>query len=233
MFASLAECRQTPGPDSGIEALGAGPEVWRLRSHTLAALQRTENQLSGPAFPASKEDSVPSRLRAESHLCLGSTGWEVSWQWQWPLGPCAQGGLPHSQGTSRQPPHGCSVTFALQERARELRPVCTVLGSCGQNTLGAHLEPGPGSQTGFFRLRSPNAGRPSNCLQRPPMAVCFLLPELALLPASVFHKLGADLPFFARGPLEVPGVLGYVTPAWHPAPSDTLLQPPSSWAVLH
>ena len=48
-------------------------------------------------------------------------------------------------------------------------------------------------------------GRPSISLQRPPVAVCFLLPELALLPASVFCKLGAGLPLFARGPLEVPG----------------------------
>ena len=60
MFARLAECRQTPGPDSGIEALGAGLEVWRLWSHTLAASQRPKNQLSGAAFPASKEESVPA-----------------------------------------------------------------------------------------------------------------------------------------------------------------------------
>ena len=50
------------------------------------------------------------------------------------------------------------------------------------------------------------------------MAVCFLLPELGLLPASVFHKLGASLPLFPRGPLEVPGAVDHVTPAWHPSP---------------
>ena len=121
---------------------------------------------------------------------------------------------------------------ALQERALEPRPVCTVLSSCGQNTLDAHLEPGPGAQTGLFQQGSPNAGRPSNCLQRPPMAVCFLLPELALLPASVFRKLGARPPLFTEVPLEVPGALGHVTPEWHPAPSGTLPQPPSPWTVL-
>ena len=64
------------------------------------------------------------------------------------------------------------------------------------------------------------------------MAVCFLLPELTLLPASVFRKLGAGPPPFAGVPLEVPGALGRVTPAWHPAPSDTLPKAPSPWAVL-
>ena len=198
----------------------------------MAARQRPENQLSGTAFHASQEDSIPSHLRAESHPWLGSPGWEVILQWHWPLGPCTQGGLPHSQGTSSQPPHGSSIMFALQERALEPRPICTVLSSCMQNTLGAHLEPGPGAQTGFFRQGSPNAGQPSNCLQRPPMAVCFLLTELALLPASVFRKLDAGPPLFAGVLLEVPGALGHVTPAWHPAPSDTLPQPPSPWAVL-
>ena len=35
----------------------------------------------------------------------------------------------------------CCVSSA--ERASEPRSLCTMLGSCGQNTLGAHLEPGP------------------------------------------------------------------------------------------
>ena len=148
-----------------------------------------------------------------------------------PWGPAPREG----SHTPRERPanlHTAVPSCALQERALEPRPVCTVLSSCGQNTLGAHLEPEPGVQTGFFRQGSPNAGRSSNCLQRPPMAVCFLLPELALLSASVFRKLGAGPPFFAGVPLEVPGALGRVTPAWHPAPSDTLPQPLSPWAAL-
>ena len=161
MFASPTECRQTPGPDSGIEALGACPEVWRLRSHTLAARQRTENQLSGAAFPASKEDSVPSHLWAESHPCLGSAGWEIILQWQWPLGPRAQGGLPHSQGTSRQPPHSCSVTFALQERASELRPVCSVLGSCGLTPWAPPWSLDLGPKLAFFARGALTQGRPA------------------------------------------------------------------------
>ena len=119
----------------------------------MAARQRPENQLSGVAFSASQEDNIPSCLWAESHPWLRSPDWEVILQWHWPLGPRAQGGLPHSQGMSSQPPHGCFVTFALQERALEPRLICTVLSSCGQNTLGAHLEPGPGPQTGFFFAR--------------------------------------------------------------------------------
>ena len=127
----------------------------------------------------------------------------------------------------------CSVTFALQERPLEPRPICTMLSSCGQNTLGAHLEPGPGAQTGFFWQGSPNAGQPSNCLQRKASHGC-LLPSAraSFATSSVFRKLGAGPPLFAGVPLEVPGALGHVTPAWHPAPSDTLPQPPSPWAVL-
>ena len=40
---------------------------------------------------------LASPARVESHPWLGNPGWEVTLQWQWPLGPCAQGGLPHSQ----------------------------------------------------------------------------------------------------------------------------------------
>ena len=61
VFARLTECRQTPGPDSGIEALGAGLEVWHLRSHTLDARERPENTVSGAAFPVSKDASIPSQ----------------------------------------------------------------------------------------------------------------------------------------------------------------------------
>ena len=139
-------------------------------------------------------------------------------QWQWPLRPCAQGGLPHSQGTSRQPPHGCSVTFALQERAREPRSVCTVLGSCGENTLGTYLDPRPRGHNGIFLPGSPNVGQPSNCLQRHPVAICFLLPGLALLPAWAFGKPGAGPPLLAGGPWEVPGALEPGDPGTAPGP---------------
>ena len=91
--------------------------------------------------------------------------------------------------------------------------------------------PGLGTPTGIFRLESPNAGWPSNCLQRPPVAVCFLLPELALLPAPALGTPRAGLPPLARGPWEVPGALGQVTPAWRPAPSDAVLTRPYSPAA--
>ena len=129
------------------------------------------------AFPASKQDSIPSFQWADCHTQLGNAGWEVIFQWQWPLRPCIQGGLPHSQGTSRQPPQGCSVTFPLQERAREPRSLCTVLGSCGQNTLSAHLHPGPWGLNSHISTGKAFCGAASNCLQKHPVTVFFLLPE--------------------------------------------------------
>ena len=72
-------------------------------------------------------------------------------------------------------------------------------------------------------------GAAHQCMQRPPVAVCYLLPELGLLPTWAFGKSGAGLPLLAGGPWAVPGALGQVTPAWHLAPSEALLQPPSPW----
>ena len=66
MFSKLGKCRETQGPDLGIEALGPGLEVWCLRSQALAVRERSENPLSGASFPSSKEDSIPSYLWAES-----------------------------------------------------------------------------------------------------------------------------------------------------------------------
>ena len=85
---------------------------------------------------------------------------------------------------------------------------------------------GIGVQCGTFLLGRPNMWHPSNCLLRPPVAVCFLLPEQALLPASAFGKPGASLPPLARGPWVVSGALGQLTLAWNPAPSDALPKPP-------
>ena len=112
--------------------------------HTLAARESPENPLSMATVPASKEKSFPSRLQAEGQTRMGSAGWEVTSQWQWPLRPCTQGGLPHSQGTSRKSPRCSFVMFVLQERAHEPRCVWNVLGSCGENTLGTPLDLGSG-----------------------------------------------------------------------------------------
>ena len=62
-------------------------------------------------------------------------------------------------------------------------------------------------------------------LAKHPVTVSFLLPELALLPTSTFSNTGAGLVLLAESPWDVPGALGWVTLAWHPAPSDALLQP--------
>ena len=57
--------------------------------------------------------------------------------------------------TPREPPHSFSVMFALLERALESWPVCTLLGYCGQNTLGAHLKPGPRGPNRHFSPTEP------------------------------------------------------------------------------
>ena len=74
-------------------------------------------------------------------------------------------------------------------------------------------------------------GQPGNCLKMHPVAVFFFLTEQALLPALGFLKPGGGPPLLAWGPLEVQGALDQVTTVWHPAPSDTLPQPASSWEV--
>ena len=92
---------------------------------------------------------LPPRMIASSDTCgLMKIQARKCWlggllQWQWPLWPRAQGGLSPCQGMYRQPPHGCSVTFSLQERTREPRCVCTRFRSCEEDTLGAHLDPMP------------------------------------------------------------------------------------------
>ena len=158
------------------------------------------------AVPASKEKNFPSCLQAEGQTQMGSTGWDVTSQWQWPLRPCTQGGLPHSQGMSRQPPRCSFITFALQERAHEPRYSRMFLDPAGKTPWAPTWIPGLGSQTGLCLLGSPNTGQPSNCLQRPPMAVFFLLPELALLSTPALGTPGAGPPPLtgAHGRCQVP-----------------------------
>ena len=138
------------------------------------------------AFPSSKEDIFPSLLRAESHTRLESACLEVIFQWQWPLRPCAQRGLPLSQGKSKQGPNGCSVTFPLQERAREPGSVWNVLRSCRGNTLCAHVDIGPRGQILHFSSKEPEHGATQQLLEMHPIGVFFLLTEGALLPAMDF-----------------------------------------------
>ena len=64
-------------------------------------------------------------------------------------------------------------------RGRWAGRVCLLKVTCGQNTWVPTWSLGLGAQTGIFHPGSPN-----NCLQRPPVAVCFLLPELACVRAQ-------------------------------------------------
>ena len=94
--AMLGKCSETHSPDSAIEALRASLQLWCLRSKTLAAkrglkthsLWMTFLPLRKIVFPVSCFLNVTQLECA----CL-----EVVIQWQWPLRPFAQGGLPHSQ----------------------------------------------------------------------------------------------------------------------------------------
>ena len=83
----------------------------------------------------------------------------------------------------------------------------------------AHFDSLPNSKC----VLTPEVVRPSNSLNIHPIALFFLLIELALL--LLWH-------FGSQGEPHrcCPGV--YWTPAWHPTPSDTLPQPPSPWAGL-
>ena len=106
------------------------------------------------AFPSSKEDSFVSLLHTESHTRLESACLEVIFQWQWPLSPCSQGGLPHPQGMSKQTPNVCSITFPLQEKASKPRSVWDILGSCGENTLCVHVDTWPRGKNSYPSLWS-------------------------------------------------------------------------------
>ena len=90
---------------------------------------------------------------------------------------------------------------------------------------------GLGAKISLFLLGSPSGVQPSMCLKIHPVAVCFLLPELAWIPTLEFLKQGGDQQLLSWGLLEAQGDLGQVTPIWHPASSDTLLQPDSSLTV--
>ena len=47
-------------------------------------------------------------------------GWEILFHWPWPLRPCAQGGLPPSQGKSKEAPNGCSIMFLRESLPRQV-----------------------------------------------------------------------------------------------------------------
>ena len=92
--------------------------------------------------------------------------------------------------------------------------------------------PGLEAKIRLYLLRSPNGVWSSNCLKIYPVAVCFLLTELAWLPALGFLKQGGGPQLLSWGPSALQGALDQVTPVWHLVPSDTLPQPDSSWAIL-
>ena len=77
----------------------------------------------------------------------------------------------------------------------------------------------------------PKAVRPSNYLKIYPADVFLLLTVIALFHPLGFLKQARSSQLLAMGPFEVESHLVKVTTIWHPALSDTLLQPASSWEV--
>ena len=73
--------------------------------------------------------------------------------------------------------------------------------------------------------------QPSNCLKIHPIAVFFILTELALLLPLGFQKQAGGSQLLALGSFAVECHLNEVTTVWHPALSDTLPQPALSWLV--
>ena len=72
---------------------------------------------------------------------------------------------------------------------------------------------------------------PSNCLKIHPIAVFLLMTVPALVYPLGFLKDVGRSQALALGPFAVERHLDLVTTEWHPALSDTLPQPASSWAV--
>ena len=84
----------------------------------------------------------------------------------------------------------------------------------------------------IFLSGGPNTVWPSNCLKIHPIAVFLLLNMLDLLHSLGFLKQAGSSQLLALGSFAVECHLDEVTTVLHPALSDTLLQPSSSWAVV-
>ena len=69
----------------------------------------------------------------------------------------------------------------------------------------------------LFLQTSPNGVWPSTCLKIYPVAVCFLLTELAWLPALGFLKQGGGPQLLSSGPSELQGTLDQVDPSMAPS----------------
>ena len=188
--------------------------------------QFNSSSLSEPSKGQSRPDSrIKADLSLETKLskysckspdeCQGllrvTPGWEVLAGRSFCSGDGPWGPVPREGShTPRERPG--NLHTAVPSRllcGRELPSLglsAPCLAPAGRTPWAPALSPGLGAPTGIFRLESPNAGWPSNCLQRPPMAVCLLLPELALLPlrhwarqGQAFHPLPG-----AHGRCQVP-----------------------------
>ena len=74
----------------------------------------------------------------------------------------------------------------------------------------------------------PKVGWPYNCLKIHPIAVFSLLTAQGLLHPLAFLKQAGSSQLLATGPFAVECHLDYVTTVWHPAFSDSHVQPTST-----
>ena len=127
--------------------------------------------------------------------------------------------------------HLCYHVFSV-ERSCELRSLWKILGFCGDTPWVWTWILDLGGKIPSFLLVGPKAVWPSNCLKNHPIAVFLLLTGLDLVYPSEFLKdVGRSQPL-DMGPFAVESHFDLVTTVWHPALSETLPQPASSWAVM-
>ena len=127
--------------------------------------------------------------------------------------------------------HLCYHVFSV-ERSCELRSLWKILGFCGDTPWVWTWILDLGGKIPSFLLVGPKAVWPSNCLKNHPIAVFLLLTGLDLVYPSEFLKdVGRSQPL-DMGPFAVESHFDLVTTVWHPALSEPLPQPASSWAVM-
>ena len=180
---------------------------------------------------------APRKIASRAACGLRVThGWKalawrsfVSGNSPWALVPREEGSHTHRESQSDIQTSVPSRFLYRRDRVR-LGLSGTFLDPMG--TLCVKLDTGPGGKIRIFLLGSPNEVWPSTCLKIHPIALFFLLTELALLSPFGFLKQGGGPQLLAWGQFEEQGNLEEVTTVWNPALSDPLLQSASSWAVL-
>ena len=130
-------------------------QAWR--SHILEAKQLLQDRglkihsLWMPSLPQRKI-AFPASCMLRGTRCWKALSWRSFFSSKVPWGPVHKEEVPHSQGTSKQHPNVCSISFPLQERSSEPRSVWNILGSCGDTPCVSTWILGLGGKTHIFFL---------------------------------------------------------------------------------